>query len=116
MVRRDALRSSEPIGWAAAFGIALTVAALACGGASPKAQRAHGVVESVDAAARKVTLDHQDIPGLMRAMTMTFDVAPGVALEDLRPGVEVDFWVSEVGGVYTVMEIRRSGSQAELEE
>lgn len=71
--------------------------------------RAHGVVKKLDVGARTVTLDHGDIPGLMKAMTMTFDVAPGVALDDLRPGAEVDFWVKEEGGTYTVTEIHRSG-------
>ena len=46
----------------------------------------------------------------MKAMTMMFQVAPGVALDDVRPGAEVDFWVKEENGTYTVTEIRRSGS------
>ena len=91
------------------FGIVLSGAVFACGGAASEAQRAHGIVRSVDAAAQKVTFDHEDIPGMMKAMTMVFDVAPGVELDDLRPGAEVDFWVKEEAGVYTVTEIRRSG-------
>ena len=51
-----------------------------------------------------------DIPGLMKAMTMTFDVAPEVALEGLEPGAEVDFQVKYEGGAYVVTELRRSGS------
>ena len=96
--------------WVIALAITLAGAAFACRDASPEGQRAHGIVESFDAGARKVTLDHEDIPGLMKAMTMIFDVAPGVALEGLRPGIEVDFWVKEEGSVYTVTEIRRLGS------
>ncbi len=93
-----------------ALGIILAGAAFACSGVGPDGQRAHGIVKSVDAGAQKVTFDHEEIPGMMKAMTMVFDVAPAVALEGLQPGVEVDFWVKEEGGVYTVTEIRRSGS------
>jgi len=91
------------------FAMALALIAPACNGAPPDDPLAHGIVESVDADARKLTLDHGDIPGLMKAMTMTFDVAPGVALENVRPGSKVDFRVKAEGGVYTVMEIRPSG-------
>ena len=90
--------------------IVLAGTAFACSGEAPEAQRAHGVVESVDAGARRVALDHGDIPGMMKAMTMEFDVAPGVQLEGLQPGTEVDFWVTEEGGTYTVTDIRRSDS------
>ncbi|MBW2279969.1 MAG: copper-binding protein [Deltaproteobacteria bacterium] len=92
------------------FSMLLTLTASACGDAPPDAALAHGTVEGVDVDARKLTLDHGDIPGLMKAMTMTFDVAPGIALESLRPGAEVDFRVTEERGVYTVTEIRPSGS------
>jgi len=96
--------------WVALIVSGLAAAASACGGGSSEGQRSHGIVKSVDAEARTVTLDHEDIPGLMKAMTMMFQVAPGVALDDVRPGAEVDFWVKEENGTYTVTEIRRSGS------
>jgi Cu/Ag efflux protein CusF len=57
-----------------------------------------------------VTLDHEDIPGFMKAMTMTFTLAPDVALDGIDPGAKVDFRVKEEGGVYTVTAIRGSGS------
>ncbi len=103
------MRHLERTACVIALGIALAGAAFACSGAQ-EGQGAHGIVKSVDAAAQRVTFDHDDIPGMMKAMTMVFDVAPGVALEGLRPGVEVDFWVKDEGGVYTVIEIRHSGS------
>jgi len=84
----------------------------ACGpGASPD-HEAHGVVVSLDATARKIALDHGDIPGFMKAMTMTFEVAPEVALDGVAPGVEVDFRAKEEGGVYTVTMIRVTGDRA----
>ncbi len=104
------MRHLRRTGWVIALGITLAGAGFACSGAAPEGQQVHGIVRSVDAGAQKVTFDHDDIPGMMKAMTMVFDVAPGVALEGLRPGVEVDFWVKEEGGVFTVTKIRRSGS------
>jgi Cu/Ag efflux protein CusF len=95
------------IAWVATLGLALGMA-VACGSSSEG--RGRGVVQDVDAQARRITLDHGDIPGLMKAMTMTFEVAPGVALEGLDAGAKVDFRVQEEdGGVYTVTELRRSG-------
>ncbi len=93
-----------------ALGISLAVAASACSAESTEGYSGHGIVKSVEADARKVTLDHEDIAGLMKAMTMTFNVAPGVSLETLQPGASVDFKVKEERGTYTVTEIRQSGS------
>ena len=84
--------------------------ATACGVTSPDGHSGTGIVKEVDTSARKITLEHEDIPGLMKAMTMTFHVAPDVPLEEVAPGNEVDFRVKEERGVYTVTEIRRQGS------
>jgi len=73
------------------------------------ARPGHGVVRAVDLARREITLEHGDIPGLMKAMTMTFAVASDASLEGLEPGVSVDFEVAEQQGVYTLTAIRRSG-------
>jgi Cu/Ag efflux protein CusF len=100
LLRRTAL--------SAVWGLALAAGPLACGGA-PEDHPGRGVVESIDAGARTVTLDHGDIPGLMQAMTMTFDLAPGVAVTGLAPGAEVEFKAREEGGRYVVTEIRPLG-------
>ena len=104
------MRRSRRTVWLALMVCGFAVAASACGGGSSEGQRARGIVKGVDIEARTVTLDHEDIPGLMKAMTMTFEVAPDVALDDLQTGVEVDFRVKEEGGVYTVTAIRGSRS------
>jgi len=49
-----------------------------------------GVVVSVDAAAKKVVVRHEEIPGYMDAMTMPFNVAEPKMLEELRPGDEIE--------------------------
>ena len=91
--------------------VAALVAALsACGGAQPKTAASRGVVDAVDASARMITLDHEDIPGVMMAMTMTFAVAPEVSLDDIEPGVKVDFSVrQDASGGITVTALHRSG-------
>jgi len=82
----------------------------ACGATAPEGASSRGVVEAVDATARTVTLDHEELPGLMGAMTMQFDVAPDVDLESLVPGTEVEFTVEEDAGRYVVTAVRRGGS------
>jgi Cu/Ag efflux protein CusF len=89
------------------------VAVPACGGSEPaKTYLGHGTVTAVDAPTHKITLDHEEIPGLMVAMTMTFDVAPDVALEGFEPGTAVDFEVKHEGSTYLVTQLRRAGPSA----
>jgi Cu/Ag efflux protein CusF len=59
-----------------------------------------GEVISVDAAHKMVTIKHGEIPGLMPAMTMGYQVAEPKQLEDLRPGdtVSADLVVSDNRG------------------
>jgi Cu/Ag efflux protein CusF len=80
----------------------------ACGGGSQETGRnAEGVVESVDAAAGKVTIDHGEIPGLMGAMTMTFDVSDPAMLSGIAAGDEVNFDVRYENGSYEVTAISK---------
>jgi protein SCO1/2 len=52
---------------------------------------ARGVVAAVDPALRQVVIDHQDIPGVMPAMSMSFDVGDPDLLDGLQPGQTIDF-------------------------
>ena len=80
----------------------------ACGGDSPETGRnAEGVVESVDAAAGKVTIDHGEIPGLMGPMTMTFDVSDPALLTGIATGDQVRFDVRYEEGTYEVISISK---------
>lgn len=90
--------------YAAALALALGIAA--CSPAAPREYAGHGEAIEVDATAHTVTLEHEDIPDLMKGMTMTFQVAPNVDLEALAPGTEVDFRLSDAGDGLTVVEIR----------
>jgi protein SCO1/2 len=73
----------------------LLAATLACDVAqhSQRARRVHGtgVVEAVDAELKQVVIDHEDIPGVMPAMSMSFDVGDPRLLETLAPGQKIEF-------------------------
>jgi protein SCO1/2 len=51
-----------------------------------KTYEVHGKVIAVDAEKKKVTLDHEDIPGLMKAMKMDFTVTDAKLLEGIKAG------------------------------
>lgn len=57
-----------------------------CGRAPEKRFELKGKVVSVNKAQRQVTIDHEQIPGFMDAMTMPFSVREDWALEALAPG------------------------------
>jgi len=60
---------------------------------SQRARRVHGtgVVEAVDAELKQVVIDHEDIPGVMPAMSMSFDIGDPRLLETLAPGQRIEF-------------------------
>jgi len=66
---------------------------------------AHGLVKAVDVTAHTVTIDHDDIPGLMPRMTMTFSVTDSAALSAIKVGERVDFSLRDDGGKFVVTEI-----------
>jgi Cu/Ag efflux protein CusF len=91
-----------------AFLLALPLAG--CGGGedeSPGDPASRAVVVAVDAAKGEITLDHEDIPGLMGAMKMTFHIDPAL-LTGIEPGQQVEFRAREEGGRYEVTAISPS--------
>lgn len=60
---------------------------------SQRARRveARGLVESLDRELKQVIIDHEDIPGVMPAMSMSFDVADPRLLDTLAPGQVIEF-------------------------
>ncbi|MCH7892030.1 MAG: copper-binding protein, partial [Gemmatimonadetes bacterium] len=64
---------------------------------------ARGVVRSVHRAESRVVIDHEDIPGLMKAMTMGFEVPDRALLEGLGPGQGVEFEVEFAQGRYRIV-------------
>ncbi len=73
--------------------------------ATPKLYRGRGFIRGVDAERRQVVIDHEQIPGLMMAMTMGFDVPDRTLLEGLAVGQPVDFRVQHTQGRYRIVEI-----------
>ena len=77
-------------------------AGLAAGCQSPpeKHYPIQGEVISADPAKQLITIKHGDIPGLMPAMTMTYQVAEPKQMETLQPGdkITADLVVSENKG------------------
>jgi protein SCO1/2 len=70
---------------------ALLVALLGCRESAEQVYLATGTVERVDPAARQVVIAHDDVPELMPAMTMSFDVRDPRVLEGVGPGDRVSF-------------------------
>jgi protein SCO1/2 len=58
-------------------------------GGSAKHYTIKGKVTALDTKKPAITLDHEDIPGLMKAMEMTFDVKDAQLLNGLKVGDEV---------------------------
>jgi Cu(I)/Ag(I) efflux system periplasmic protein CusF len=67
-----------------------------------------GEVKGIDKQAGKVTLKHGEISNLgMPAMTMVFKAKDPAALGKLKVGDAVAFKAENLGGVYTVTEIKQ---------
>src|SRR2546427_4261745 len=81
------------LGWRKALApFALLVFVLSCQPPVPPEKLVgRGVVQKVVAGDRRVVIAHDDIPGFMRAMTMSFEVKTPVLLEQLVPGERVRF-------------------------
>ena len=84
--------------------LALATALLAACGAELYA--GVGTVKEVRPDLDQLVLDHEDIEGLMPAMTMNFDVAPEL-LAGLAPGDRVRFQLSVEGGRHRIVAIER---------
>jgi Cu/Ag efflux protein CusF len=92
---------------------ALALAVVACTPPAPTEHTGHGTAVDVDREARTITLDHGEIPGLMKGMTMTFAVAPDVDLAKVEKGAVVDFRVKSEGSAITVVGITPAPSAAD---
>lgn len=66
-----------------------------------------GKVVSLDPAKKVVTLDHEDIPGFMKAMTMEFPVADAKLLDGVKVGDAVRGKITAGGGSYAVTSLEK---------
>ena len=92
------------------FAHALLLALLACG--RRDVYQGHGEVRSVDPAGRQVVIAHEDIPGLMSAMTMSFDVPDPALLAQLAPGQHIDFELEATDKSFRIVAARSADSAA----
>jgi protein SCO1/2 len=90
--------------------LAALLAAAGCGERS-RHYHARGVVEDVQPELGQVLIAHEEIEGLMPAMTMNFDVPDRALLGSLERGQAIDFEVEFTGKAYRVTQVgvRASG-------
>lgn len=75
-------------------------------GKAAKTATGTGTITSLNAAARKITLDHAPMPEInWPAMKMEFPVAASVELSKFKTGNKVRFTISGSGSNYTVQSI-----------
>jgi protein SCO1/2 len=83
---------------------------LACRpGTSARIHEVRGVVRDVQPEYGQVVVEHEDIPGLMPAMTMNFDVADPTLLDRLEPGDVIRFRLEATPRSYRILEARVEG-------
>ncbi|MEM9176647.1 MAG: SCO family protein [Myxococcota bacterium] len=92
--------------WRAGALAALALAAIlvGCSGeeGGPGVYAARGTVEDVDVEGAQVLIDHEDVPGLMPAMTMNFAVPDADVLDRLAAGQVIEFEMRFTGRSYEV--------------
>jgi len=91
---------------------AILAALAAC---APETHRGVGLVEAVDAEQRQALVSHEDMPGLMPAMTMNFDVPDPEVFARLAPGQRIEFELQADGRVFRIVDVRVVG-QASVSE
>jgi Cu/Ag efflux protein CusF len=91
------------------------VALVGCQGASTGSSKTggeklydiRGKVVAVDPAKPAITLDHEDIPGLMKAMKMEFSVADSKLLDGIKVGDQVQGQLKKVESGYVVTQLKK---------
>lgn len=89
--------------------------AFACGGDGAQHYSVRGTVHDVQTERRQVLIEHEDIPGLMPAMTMSFDVASDAVAARLRSGQVIEFDLAFDGHGYVLVDFEVVGEADEEE-
>lgn len=87
-----------------------SVFSIGCGkgnGDKDKVYDIKGKVVAVDTEKKKVTLDHEDVPGLMKAMEMQFSVENPKLLEGIKAGDQVHGRFKVKGSDYLITELMK---------
>lgn len=88
--------------------LAAALVVSACGERSERYETA-GRVVSVNGKARVMKVAHEDIPGFMPAMTMSFDLAPEVSLEGVHAGDEIRFTIERTPASLRIVALAQTG-------
>ena len=75
--------------------------------APPEKLVGRGVVQKVVPADRRVVIAHEDIPGFMPAMTMSFEVRDPALLEKFTPGERVRFTLEKTDQTLYLIEVEK---------
>jgi len=102
----------KPKSWFWVLAITLPLLFIGCKGEEPTTPAAKqypikGKVMAVDVKAPSVKLDHEDIPGLMRGMKMSIDVADAKLLDGINEGDEVQGTLKVESGKYLITELKK---------
>jgi Cu/Ag efflux protein CusF len=76
--------------------------------ASENAPSTIGTIKEVRKGGAVLLVAHADIPGVMPAMTMPFQVAEKARRADLKAGDRIKFWLEEREGLYVIIKIDRA--------
>jgi Cu/Ag efflux protein CusF len=72
---------------------------------------AHGVVRVIAPDINRIIIDHEDIPGLMEAMTMSFEPDDPTMLNGLAPGDRVRFILQKRDERLRLVAIEKDGGR-----
>jgi protein SCO1/2 len=90
--------------------VALVAALAAACGEPPKRYPLHGQVLAVDAAHQSLTVKHEDIPGFMPGMTMTYPVATAALMQGRTPGELINATLEVADATGRLVTIEHTGS------
>ena len=93
---------------------ALLVLVVSCREPGQKTFQVKGTVKEVMAERKKVKLEHEEIPGYMAAMTMTFDVKEAAELANLQPGDTVSFRMIVTKNDGWIDQIKKTGAASTI--
>jgi len=80
--------------------------------ADKKTYNSTGVIKAFDPGALLVIIDHEDIPGFMSAMEMSFPVANAAVLNGIAAGDKVTFALENTGGKVSVVSMTKVAGAA----
>jgi Cu/Ag efflux protein CusF len=82
--------------------------------AEKQTYKAVGIIKSIDADAGKITVDHEEIPGYMKAMEDTFGVSDAKMLESVKAGDKIEFELERTASNVVVTKLSKIGEVVQI--